>query len=53
MCTRSISWGIKAVGAYDWSPYHLHMMNVMKSGSLNFLETSGPVQDGKRFALSL
>jgi hypothetical protein len=31
--------GVKAVGAWGWQPYHLH---VMKSGSLNLLERSGP-----------
>jgi hypothetical protein len=31
--------GVKAAGAY-----HLHVTIVMKSGSLNLLEPSGPVQ---------
>jgi hypothetical protein len=42
--TRDISWGIKAAGAYGWQPYHLHVPIFLKSGSLNLLEPSGPVQ---------
>jgi hypothetical protein len=38
MSTRNISWGVKAAGAYDWQPYHLHVSIVLKSGSLNLLE---------------
>ena len=34
--------GVKAAGAWGWRPHHLHMPNVMKSGSLNLLEPSGP-----------
>jgi hypothetical protein len=34
---------VKAVGAEDWQPYHLHVQIVLKSGSLNLLEPSGPV----------
>jgi len=45
MSARNISWGAKAAGAYGWQPYHLHVPNVLKSGSLNLLEPSGPVQD--------
>ena len=44
MSTRNISWGVKAAGAYGWQPYHLHVPIVLKSGSLNLLEPSGPVQ---------
>ena len=36
--------GVKAAGAYGWQPYHLHVPIVLKSGSFNFLEPSGPVQ---------
>jgi hypothetical protein len=36
--------GVKAAGAWGWRPYHLHVPNVMKSGSLNLLEPSGPHQ---------
>jgi len=34
--------GVKAVGAWGWQPHHFHVSNVMKSGSLKFLEPSGP-----------
>ena len=44
MCTRNISWKVKAAGAYGWQPYHLYVLIVLKSGSLNLLETSGRVQ---------
>jgi len=43
MSTRNISWGVKAVRAYGWQPYYLHVPIVLKSGSLNLLEPSGPV----------
>jgi hypothetical protein len=46
--TRNISWGggggVNAAGAYGCQPYHLHVPIVLKSGSLNLLESSGPVQ---------
>jgi len=42
--TRNISWGVKAASAYGWQPYHLHVPIVLKSGSLNLLEPSGPAQ---------
>jgi len=35
--------GVKAAVALGW-PYHLHVPIVLKSGSLNLLEASGPVQ---------
>jgi len=34
-------------------PYHLHLPIVLKSGSLNFLEPSGPVQACNGIALPL
>ena len=34
--------GVRATGAWVWQPHHLHVPNVMKYGSLNFLEPSGP-----------
>ena len=43
MNTRNIFWGVKAAGAWGWHPYHLHVPIVLKSGSFNFLEPSGPV----------
>ena len=42
--TWSISWEVKAAGAYGWQPYHLHVPIVLKSGSFNLLDPSGPVQ---------
>ena len=33
---------VKAAGAWGWQPQHLHVPNVMKSGSLSLLEPSGP-----------
>jgi hypothetical protein len=36
--------GVKAAGAYGWQSYHLHVSIVLKSGSLNLLEPSGPVK---------
>jgi len=36
--------GVKADGAQGWQPYHLHVPIVLKSGSPNLLEPSGPVQ---------
>jgi hypothetical protein len=35
--------GVKAAGAWGLQSYHLHVPTVLKSGSLNFLETSGTV----------
>jgi len=43
MSTRNISRGVKAASALGW-PYHLHVLIVMKSGSLSLLEPSGSVQ---------
>jgi len=44
MSSRNVSWGVKAASAYGWQPYHLQVPTVLKSGSLNRLESSGPVQ---------
>jgi len=44
MSTRNISWEVKAAGAYGLQLYHIHVLIVLKSGSLNLLEPSGPVQ---------
>jgi hypothetical protein len=41
--TRNIPWGVQTARAYDW-PHHLHVLTVLKSGSLNLPETSGPVE---------
>ena len=43
MSTRNISYRVKVAGVYGW-PYHLHVPTVFKSGSINLLELSGPVQ---------
>ena len=51
LSTRNTSWGIKAAGAYGWQPYHLDVPIVLKSGSLNLLEPSGPVQACNGIAL--
>ena len=51
MCTRNISCGVKAAGAYGWQIYHLHVPIVLKSGSLKLLEPSGPVQACNGIAL--
>ena len=51
MSARIISWGVKAAGAWDCKPYHLHVPNVLKSGSLNLLEPSGPLQACNGLAL--
>jgi hypothetical protein len=44
MSTRNISWEVKVAGAHGWQTYHLHVPTVIKSGNLNLLEASGPVQ---------
>jgi len=41
---RYISRRVKAAVAYIRQPYHFHVPTVLKSGSLNLLEPSGPVQ---------
>jgi hypothetical protein len=51
MSTRNISWGVKAAGVYGWQPFHLHVPIVLKSGSVNLLEPSGPVQACKGIVL--
>ena len=48
MRTRNISWGVTGGRSY-----HLHVPIVLKSGSLNLLEPSGPVQACDRIALPL
>ena len=53
MSTRNFSWGVKAAGAYGWQPYHFHMPIVLKSGNLNLLEPSGPMQVCNGIALPL
>jgi hypothetical protein len=38
-------------GTHSWQPYHLRVPTVLKSGSLNLLEPSGPVQACNGIAL--
>jgi hypothetical protein len=45
--------GVKAAGAQDWQPFHLHVPTVMKSGSLNLQEPSVPVQACNGIAYTL
>ena len=44
MSTRNTSWGVKASTAWVWQPCHVPVPTVLQSGSLNFLEASGPVE---------
>ena len=44
---------VKAAGAQFGQPYHPHVPIVLKSGSLNLLEASGPVQGWLYFYLLL
>jgi len=53
MSTRNISCGVKAAGAQGWQPYHLCVPIVLKSGSLNLPEPTGPVQACIGIALPL
>jgi len=53
MSTRNISWGVKAVCAYGFQTYQIHKPIVLKSGSLNLVEPSGPVQACNGIALPL
>ena len=41
--TWNISWGVKAAGKLGTQPCHFHVPIVMKTGSLNIMEPSGPV----------
>jgi len=52
MSTRNISWGVKVASAYGWQTCH-HVLTVLKSGSLNLLEPSGPVQARNGIVLHL
>jgi hypothetical protein len=45
--------GVKTAGGYSWQPYHVHTPIVLKSGNLNLLEPSGPVQACTGIALPL
>ena len=50
MSTWDISWWVKVASAEGW-PHILHVPIVLKSGSVNLLEPSGPVQACTRIAL--
>jgi len=45
--------GVNAASAKGRQSYHLHVPIVLKSGSLNLLEPSGPVQACNGIALPL
>jgi len=51
MSTGIFPLGVKTAGSYGWQPYHLYVPIVLKSGSLNLLEPSGPVQAPNGIAL--
>jgi hypothetical protein len=51
MSTKYISCEVKEASAYGWQLYHLHVPTVFKSGSLNLLGPSGPVQAFNGIAL--
>jgi hypothetical protein len=53
--TIYISWGRgeKTAGVYGSQSYHLHVPTVLKCGSFNLLESSGPVQACKGIASPL
>jgi hypothetical protein len=53
MSTNNIYCGVEVAGAWGWRPYRLHVPIVLKSGSFNLLEPSGPVQACRRIALPL
>ena len=53
MSIRNIPSGLKAAGAQGWQPYYIHVPIVLKFGSLNVLEPSGPVQACNGIALPL
>ena len=41
---RNISWWVKFAGVLGWQSCHLNVLIILKSGSLNLLEPSGPVK---------
>jgi len=51
--TRNIAWGVMAASAYGWQSDHLHVLIVLKLGSLTLLEPSVPVQAWRGIALIL
>jgi hypothetical protein len=53
LITRNYSWGINEADEKGWRPWHIHMLSVLKYGSLHFLEISGTVQASKDIPSSL
>jgi hypothetical protein len=49
--TKISSWEVKAAGAYGLQPHNFHVLIVLKSGSLDLWERSGPVQECNGIAL--
>ena len=50
---HTMALGVKPTGELRWQPYHFHVPIVLKSGSFNLLQPSGPVQACKGIALPL
>jgi hypothetical protein len=50
--TRNISYEVRATGAHSWQTYLLHVLTVLKTGCLNLLEPSEPVQAWNGIALN-
>ena len=52
---KRISWVVKETGAYVGEPYHLNISIFLKSGVLDLLDPSGPVQacNGMAFTLKI
>ena len=51
MSTGNISWGASAAGALGWQPCHHRVPTVLKCGSLELLQASGPVRASNWIAL--
>jgi hypothetical protein len=49
--TRNVSWVVNTANAQGRQPYHFQVLIVLKSGSLNLLVPSGPVQACSGIAL--
>jgi len=44
MSTRNKYWEVKVASVEGWQLYHLHVPTILKSGSLNLMRSSWPVQ---------
>ena len=53
MSIRGIFWGVNAAGEKGWKPHHILVPIFSKSGSLDFLEPSGPLIDLHRDCFAL